>query len=70
MPKRNTRNIKYKFLQKFLLCFQRIKHNFYWKIELLKQATYIWYVIAKILKFVQNNMLISTEFFLQRIFWK
>ena len=24
-----------------LLCLQRIKHNLYWKMKLLKQATYI-----------------------------
>ena len=28
-------------INKALLCLQRIKHNFYKKMKLLKQATYI-----------------------------
>ena len=36
-----------------LLWLQRIKHNIYWKIKFLKQATYIRYVLAKLSKFVQ-----------------
>ena len=48
-------------------CLQRIKHNFYWKMKYLKQATYIRYVIAKQSKFVQVSMLTSSEFFIQRI---
>ena len=51
----------------FLLCLQRIKHSFYWKMKFLKQATYIRYVIAKLSKFVQISMLISSDSFLQRI---
>ena len=39
------------------LCLQRIKHNLYWKMKLLKQATYIRYVLVKLSKFVQ----ISTQ---------
>ena len=31
-----------------LLCLQRIKHNFYWKMKFLKQATYIRHAIAKL----------------------
>ena len=50
-----------------LLCLQRIKHKFYWKMKFLKQATYIRYVIAKLSKFVQISMLTSTESSLQRI---
>ena len=30
------------------LCLQRIKHNFYWKMKLLKQATFIRHVLAKL----------------------
>ena len=53
-----------------LLCLQRIKHNFYWKMKFLKEATYIRYVIAKLSKYVQINMLTSSDFFLQKILWK
>ena len=35
-----------------LLYSQRIKHNLYCKMKLLKQATYITYVLATLLKFV------------------
>ena len=28
-------------------CLQRIKHKLYWEIKLLKQATYITYVLAR-----------------------
>ena len=40
-----------------LLCLQRIKHNLYWKMTFLNWATYIWYVVAKLSKFVK----ISTQ---------
>ena len=30
------------------LCLQRNKHNLYWKMKLLKEATYIRYVLAKL----------------------
>ena len=41
-------------LMKFaLLSLQRIKHNLYWKMKGLKQATYIRYVLAKLSKFAQ-----------------
>ena len=52
------------------LCLHRIAHSFYWKTKFLKQATYIRYVIAKLLKFVQITMLTSLDSFLQRILWK
>ena len=39
------------------LCLQRIKHNFYWKMKFLKQATYIGYVIAKLSQSVQISKL-------------
>ena len=46
-----------KVLQKLqfqvLRCFQRIKHNFYWKMKVLKHATYSRYVIAKLSKLVE-----------------
>ena len=69
------KNFHRKFLQKLwpenlfqsLLCLQRIKHNFYWQMEFLKQATYIKYVIAKLSKFVQMSKLTSTESSLQMI---
>ena len=32
---------------------QRIKGNLYWKMKFFKRATYIRYVIAKLLKYVQ-----------------
>ena len=32
------------YFQDFL-CLQRIKHNLYWKMRFLKQATYIRYVL-------------------------
>ena len=50
-----------------LLCLQRIKHNYYWKMKFLKQAIYIRYVIAKLSKFVQISMLTSTKSSLERI---
>ena len=40
-----------------LFSLQRIKHNFYWKMKFLKQATYNGYVIAKLSKCVQISML-------------
>ena len=53
-----------------LLCLQRIKRNFYWKMKFLKQATCIRYAIAKLSKFVQISMLTSTESFLKMILRK
>ena len=47
-----------------LLYFQRIKNNLYWKMKLLKQATYIRYVLAKLSKFFQ----ISTQTYLNSFF--
>ena len=47
-----------------LVCLQRVKRNFYWKMKFLKQATYIRYETAKLSKFVQNSMVTSTESFL------
>ena len=38
--------------------------------EILKQATYIRYVIANLPKFAQISTLTSAESFLQRILWK
>ena len=47
-----------------LLCSQRIKHSFYWRMKkFLKQATYIRYVIPKLSKFVQISMLTSSDSF-------
>ena len=40
-----------------LLSLQRINHNLYWKMKLLKQATHIRHKLAKLSKFVQ----ISTD---------
>ena len=53
-----------------LLCLQRIKHNLYWKMKFLEQATYIRYDIAKLSKYVQISMLASSDYFLHRILWK
>ena len=39
-------------------------------MKILKQATYISHVIAKLSKFVQISILSSTESFLQRVLWK
>ena len=50
-----------------LLCLQRIKHNFFWKMKCLIPANYIRYVIAKLSKLVLISMLTSSESFLQRI---
>ena len=47
-----------------LVCLQRVKRNFYWKMKFLKQATYIIYETAKLSKFVQNSTVTSTESFL------
>ena len=49
------------------LSLQRIKHNLYWKRKLLKQATYIKYVLAKPSKFLQIITQTSSDSFLQRI---
>ena len=49
---------------------QRIKGNLYWKMKFFKQATYIRYVIAKLLKYVQISMQTTSDSFLQRIPWK
>ena len=46
---------------------QRIKHNLYWKMKLLKQATYIVHVLAKLLKFVQISTQTYSYSFLQQI---
>ena len=45
------------------LCLQRIKHNLYWKMKFLKQATYIRHVLAKQSKFVQISTLTSSDSF-------
>ena len=72
------KKIHQKFLQKLrpenyfqvLLCLHRIKHNFYWQMKFLKQATYTKYVIANLSKCVQINMSTFTGSFLPRILWK
>ena len=38
------------------LCLQRIKHNLYWKMKFLKQATYIRYVRGKLSNSAQISM--------------
>ena len=58
-----------KFFAKTLLCLQRIKHNHYWKMKFLKQATYIRYVIAKLPKFAQSSIQTSSDSLLRRILW-
>ena len=66
-----TKNFSKNFTKfQALLCLQRMKHNFYWHIKFLKQATYIWFVTANLSKFVQFSTLTSTESFLQKILWK
>ena len=50
--------------------FAKIKHNLYWKINFLKQATYIRYILSKLSKSVQISTLTSSDSFLQRIAWK
>ena len=52
--KKFYKNYGLKTSTRHLSCLQRIKHNFYWKMKFLKQATYIRYVIAKLLKFAQT----------------
>ena len=47
-----------------LLCLQRVNYNLYWKMKLLKQSTYIRYVIEKLLKLVQISMPASSDSFL------
>ena len=44
-------------------CLQRIKHNLYWKMKLLKQATSIRYILAKLSNFVQISMQTSSDSF-------
>ena len=67
--KNYTKIVAWKQFQE-LLCLQRMKQNFYWKVKFLKQASYVRYVIAKLLRFVQISMQTYSEFFLQRILWK
>ena len=50
-----------------LLCLQKIKHNFYWKMKFVRQATYNRYVIAKLSKFVQISKQTFSDCFLRRI---
>ena len=52
------------------MCLKRSKHNLFWKMKFLKQATYIRYVIAKLSIFIQIKMQASSDCFLQRILWK
>ena len=47
-----------------ILCLQRIKHIFYWKMKFLKQATYIKYVVVKLSKFIETSMQASSDSFL------
>ena len=42
---------------------------FFFSKNFLKQPTYIRYVIPNLSKFIQINMLTSTEYILQRILW-
>ena len=56
--------------EKALLHLQRIKHNIYWKMELLKQTTYIRYVLAKLSKIVQISTQTSSDSLLHRILRK
>ena len=53
-----------------LLCLQRIKYIFYWKMKFLEQATCIRYVLAKLSKFIQISTQTSLYSFLKRILWK
>ena len=46
------KKIYQKILQK-ILCLQRIKHNLYWKMKFLKEATHISYALAELSKFVK-----------------
>ena len=50
--KKNHENIPQKLQPEnqfqVLLCFQKLKYYFYYKIKLLKQATYIRYVLKTI----------------------
>ena len=50
-------------------CLQRIKAQLLLENEIL-EARHIRQVIANLSKFVQMNMLISTESFLKKILWK
>ena len=59
-----------KNLSQAFLCLQRIKGNLCWKIKVLKQATYIRYVLAKLSKFVQSSTQTTLNSFLKRIRWK
>ena len=45
-----------------------IKRNLYWNVKLLKKATYIRYVLAKLSKFVQISTQTSSDSFLRWYF--
>ena len=68
--KRSYKNWDLKTSSRPLFYLKSSKHNLYWKMKFLKQATYIRYVIAKLLKFIQIKMQASSDSFLQRILWK
>ena len=63
-----TKTVTWKLVPE-LLCLQKIKHNLYRKIKFLKQAFYIRYVLAKLLKFVQISTLTS-RFLFTKDSWK
>ena len=46
-----------------LMFLQRIKHNLYWKMKYLKQATYIRSAVAKLSEFIQISMQSSSDSF-------
>ena len=53
------------------MCCQKIKQNLHWKMNFLKQATYIGYVLGKLPDFVQIitlNFAFLIEFFDKNFF--
>ena len=48
---------------------QRIKQNTYWEMTLLKEATYVRYVLKKLSKFDQISTYTSSDSILESIVW-
>ena len=44
-------------------CFQKVKHNLFWKMNFLRKSTYIRYVIAELSKLIQISILASSDSF-------
>ena len=67
LSKNSTKTATCNLVPDPFFCLQGIRHNIYWEMKFMKEATYIRHAAAKSLKFVQISMQPSTDSFLQRI---